>query len=80
MIKSIRQRKKELCEFFLVWNAYNIINKKTISINEKQLFAKKEGIKYTLTISNKNDCIDFFKKVLNIILTNDKVNKSYEEI
>ena len=62
-IKRIRERKENM-EIFLVWNAYDKIDKRTIDKFEEEQFAKKEGIKYSLEISNKEDIQYFLKKIL----------------
>ena len=53
---------------FLGWNAYDKIDKRTIDKIEEEQFVKKEGIKYSLEISNKEDIQYFFKKILSLIL------------
>ncbi len=76
-IKLIREIKKhEKFEMFLVWNAYDKIDKRTIDKIEEEQFVKKEGIKYSLEISNKEDIQYFFKKILQIALS----MKEYDHI
>ena len=74
-IKRIREEQKKI-EIFLVWNAYDEIGKRNIGKFEEEQFAKKEGIKYSLEISNKEDIQYFFKKILHIALS----MKEYDHI
>ena len=67
-IKRIREKPKKF-EIFLVWNAYGKIDKRTIGKFEEEQFTKKNEIKYSLEISNKEDIQYFFKKILSIILS-----------
>ena len=78
-IKRIRETKKNF-EIFLVWNAYDKIDKRTIGKFEEEQFAKKEGIKYSLEISNKEDIQYFIKKILSIaLLTKNMILKKKKE-
>ena len=66
-IKRIREIPKKF-EIFLVWNAYGKIDKRIIGKFEEEQFTKKNEIKYSLEISNKEDIQYFFKKILSLIL------------
>jgi hypothetical protein len=82
MIKIIREKKRydfEI-EVFLVWNAYDITEGKTISEQEKKQFLEKNKIKYSLTVLSKEDCEYFFKELLYVLLTDDKVNENFEKM
>ncbi len=74
-IKRIREKPKKF-EIFLVWNAYGKIDKRTIGKFEEEQFTKKNEIKYSLEISNKEDIQYFFKKILQIALS----MKEYDHI
>ena len=71
-IKKIKQEIKinnKKYELFLIWNAFAKIDKRTISKSDQRKFVKKEEIKYSLEISNKEECDLFFKKLICIILS-----------
>ena len=69
------KRRKDGIEIILLFNAYQLENKRQISKQEEEQLAKKENIKYCFEISSKNDVELLLKKILCICFhINDKNN------